>query len=99
MMGYIFSGDSCFENPQKFLIFNIHGPHDIIITDVRKFMHGDTDFVVEGECKRCGKTFKRHFVDYNELRNIGFTREQLKRADDFFGVEIDDEHPDKYNKS
>lgn len=33
MMGYIFSGDSCFENPQKFLFFNVHGPHDIIIKE------------------------------------------------------------------
>jgi hypothetical protein len=97
-MGYIFSGDSCQLNPQKFWIFNIHGPHEIYITHICKFMHSDTDFVVEGECKKCGKTFMRHFVDYNELLHVGFTPSILKKVDTW-GYWYNEEFPDVYRNA
>ena len=56
-------------------------PHEWKILEIGVHMAGVSDkFKVERECKHCGKWELQHFVEYEELIRLGYSKEELKEA-------------------
>jgi hypothetical protein len=74
----------CIENPKKFMGIAWFGGHEWKVLRFGRFMlsASSTSFVVERKCQACGVIHVRHFVEEDELIDMGVTIEEIKKNRD-----------------
>ena len=72
----------CQDAPRKrFLLFFTTKKHDFEIQEIGVHMAGESDsFKVRSKCRHCGKMEIEHFVQYETLRDVGYSKEELQKA-------------------
>ena len=67
---------SCTKNLKKFLFINYKGEHNFIRKNLRVFIPGSKQFIIDSECSLCKLPHTEHFVTWEDMLEMGYTIEQ-----------------------